>query len=280
MTLLLLILPVPIEGQGKQEKNLSSKGAYSQHRSLKELPRNILRDQAFLWLRPFRLKRSDVPWAAAIIGTSAGLIAIDRPVGQELSDDPPGGGFAFSRRGGQFGGGLTDFGIAGTFYLVGRWRDDEHARNTGLLGLQAVADSLIMVEILKTASQRPRPTLPGGDLRNHNADGEFFAGGRSFPSGHSAEAWALATVVADRYRHRRWVPPTAYGMAGLCAVLRVSGRKHFPGDIFVGSVLGYLIGRHVLHSASSGPADSSRQWNLVPYMPRTGGAALGVAWEF
>ncbi|MFQ5817772.1 MAG: phosphatase PAP2 family protein [Terriglobia bacterium] len=249
-------------------------------RELKELPRNILRDQKFLWLRAFRLKRADVPWAGVIFGTTAGLIALDRPVGQELSDSPPGAGFAFSRRVGQFGGGLTDFGVAGAFYLVGRWRGDERARTTGLLSFQAVADSLIVVQILKTASQRPRPTRADGRLRNHNADGEFFTGGRSFPSGHAAHAWALATVVAHQYRHRRWVPPTAYGLAGLVAVARVTQRKHFPSDIFVGSVLGYLIGRHVSHAAQRGPADIPLRWHLLPYGPPSGGVALTFAWEF
>ncbi|MFQ5664450.1 MAG: phosphatase PAP2 family protein [Terriglobia bacterium] len=248
--------------------------------TLKGLPGNILRDQKFLWLRPFRSKRSDIPWAVALLGTTAALIAIDRPVGQELSDSPPGAGFAFSRRVGQLGGGLTDFGVAGTFYLVGRWRGNERARTTGLLGLQAVADSLIVVEILKTASQRPRPTRAGGRLRNHNADGEFFAGGRSFPSGHAIEAWALATVVAHQYRQRRWVAPTAYGLAGLVAVARVTQRKHFPADIFVGSVLGYLIGSHVAHAASLGPSSTPRRWHLLPSMPRGGGAAVTFSWEF
>ncbi len=280
LTLLLLIVPVPVNAQGKQQKDISWNGANGQQRTLKALPRNILRDQKFLWLRPFRLKRADLPWTAAILGTTAGMIAIDRPAAQKLSDNPPGGGFSFSHRGGQVSGGLTDFGIAGAFYLTGRWRGDEHARTTGLLGLQAVADSMIIIEILKTASQRPRPTQNGGSLRNHNADGAFFAGGRSFPSGHATEAWALATVVAGRYRHRRWAPPTAYGLAGLTAVLRVTGRKHFPGDAFVGSVLGYLIGRHVLHTASSSPSGTSRQLHLLPYTPRAGGTALSVAWVF
>lgn len=248
--------------------------------TLKDLPRNILRDQKFLWLRPFRMKRADAPWATGLLGTTAGLMAIDRPVGQELSDAPPGAGFAFSRRVEQLGGGLTDFGIAGAFYLVGRWRGDERARATGLLGFQAVADSLIMVAILKTASQRPRPTLADGRVRNHNADGGFFVGGRSFPSGHAAEAWALATVVAHQYRHRRWVPPTAYGLAGLVAVSRVTARKHFPADIFVGSVLGYLIGRHVYHSASCEQTETSRLWHLLPYTPREGGIGLMLTWEF
>lgn len=263
-----------------QDRSAASKARVGTPRKLKDLPRNILRDQKFLWLRPFRLKRADVPWVAAISGTSAGLIAIDRPVGQELSDAPPGAGYAFSRRVSQLGGGLMDFSVAGAFYIVGQWRSNERARTTGLLGLQAVADSLIIVTIMKTASQRPRPTRNGSRLRNHNADGEFFTGGRSFPSGGAAQAWALATVVAHQYRHRGWVPPTAYGLAGLVAVARVSHRKHFPADIFVGSVLGYLIGRHVVNAAHTGPSQKLARWQLMPYTLPDGGLAFRFSWEF
>jgi membrane-associated phospholipid phosphatase len=254
----------------------------SPHRveKLTELPRAILRDQTFLWLRPFRLQRDDVPWAAAILGTTAGLIAIDRRVGQGLSDTRPGGGFAFSHRVGQLGDALTDFGVAGAFYLVGHWRGEERARTTGLLGLQAVTESLVVVEVIKTASRRPRPTLLGGRTRNHNADGEFFTGGRSFPSGHAAEAWSLATVIAEQYQHRRWVPPTAYSLAGLVAISRVGARRHFPADVFVGSVLGYLIGRHVSHGPPSGSSGKPRSLRLLPYIPPSGGSGLVVSWEF
>lgn len=244
----------------------------------KELPRHILLDQGFLWLRPFRLKSGDLPWAAAIAGPAAALIATDREVGQELSDSPPGEGVDFSRRVSQIGGGAGNFGVAAGFYLLGRWRDDERARSTGLLGLRALADSLIVVETLKSVFRRPRPTRQRGHVRIDDAEGSFFEGGRSFPSGHAIEAWAMATVVAGQYGHRRWIPPTAYGLAGLVAVARVTERKHFPSDIFIGGVLGYLIGRHVLHEASGGPGSQPRRWNLTPYL--SSGAGLTFAWEF
>ncbi len=265
---------------GGEEKNKPGLGASAEHApSLDELPRKILSDQKFLWLRPFRLKRDDTPWAAGILGTTAGLMAIDRRVGQELSESPPGAGYSFGRRVGQFGSALTDFGVAGTFYLVGRWRCEERTRATGVLGLQALADTMIVVEILKAAAQRPRPTTSCGRLRNHNADGEFFAGGNSFPSGHAAEAWALATVVSRQYPLRHWIPATAYGLAGLVSASRIAQRTHFPSDVFVGSVLGYLIGRRVSHASHRGSTDNPRRLDLLPYVPSGGGAAVMLSWQ-
>jgi membrane-associated phospholipid phosphatase len=120
-----------------------------------------------------------------------------------------------------------------------------------MLGLRALANSFIVVESLKTVTQRPRPTRDGGRLRNDNAEGDFFEGGRSFPSGHAIASWSLATVVTCQYGHRRWVPVLAYGLAGLVSTSRLLERKHFPSDTFVGGALGFMIGRHVCHSTKS-----------------------------
>jgi len=214
----------------------------------KGLPRQVLRDQKFLWLRPFRLKKTDAPWVVALGGTTAALIATDARLARELSQGPPGGGFAFNRRVSQLGGGAGDLSVAGAFYLIGHWRGNERARTTGLLGFRAFADSFIIVQTLKTVTQRPRPTKEGGTVRIDNAEGDFFEGGRSFPSGHSAEAWAVATVVACQYRHKRWMAVAAYSLAGLVSVSRLFERKHFPSDVFVGTALGFMVGRHVCHS--------------------------------
>jgi membrane-associated phospholipid phosphatase len=218
---------------------------------LKELPRQVLRDQKFLWLRPFRLKKADVPWVVALGGTTAALIATDARVARELSEDPPGSGYAFSHRVSQVGGAAGDLSVASAFYLIGRWRGDERARTTGLLGYRAFADAFIISQALKTVTQRPRPTTAGGTVRIDNAEGDFFEGGRSFPSGHAAGSWALATVVACQYRHKRWVGVLAFSLAGLISVSRVFEREHFSSDIFVGGALGFMIGRHVCHSRAS-----------------------------
>jgi membrane-associated phospholipid phosphatase len=295
MALLLLPFPVALRADeqpqtGKQssappdpERTTASQPARTpphQHPTLKELPRQIILDQKFLWLRPFRPQLADAPWAGAILAATGTLMATDRCVGQGLSDTPPGSGYRFSRNIGRLGTPLTGVGVAGLIYLVGRRRGDEHAQTTGLLGWRALADSVLIVEILKSVTQRPRPTFSGGSVRNHNADGQFFAGGRAFPSGHAAGAWAIATVISHRHAQRPWIPPIAYGLAGLVSVSRITQRRHFPADVFVGAVLGHLIGRHVAHTAQQNPTEKRSHWNVSPYLPPGGGTALTVSWEF
>ena len=248
--------------------------------TLPEIPRQILRDQKFFWLRPFRMKVRDLPWVGLMVGATAGLVAIDRRVGQGLTDSPPGLGYKFGHNVSRIGAPWTDLGTAGAIYAIGRLRHKQHAQTTGLLGLEAVGDSIVMVEILKYATERPRPTFSGGKVRDHNADGQFFAGGTSFPSGHAAAVFALATVLSERNSDKRWVTPLAFGCASLVGVSRISMRMHFPSDVFVGAALGYMIGRHVAHSKWNSRQDKPPHSKLLSAVSAAGGRILAPSAEF
>jgi len=50
-------------------------------------------------------------------------------------------------------------------------------------------------------------------------------------------------VVARRYRHDRWVPYAAYGLAATVGLSRMTLSKHFPSDVFFGAALGYSVAR-------------------------------------
>ena len=294
---LLLLLPFPVALRAEEqsqtgqqptappepERTTASQPVQTpphQHPKLRALPRQIIVDQKFLWLRPFRSTLADAPWASAIIAATGTLLATDRRVGQGLSDTPPGSGYRFSRNIGRLSTPLTDAGVAGIIYLVGRGRGDERAQTTGLLAWRALANSVLIVEVLKNATQRPRPTYAGGIVRNHNADGQFFAGGRAFPSGHAPGVWAIATVISHRHAQHRWIPPVAYGLAGLVSVSRITQRAHFPSDVFVGATLGFLIGRHVARSAEPDEVTSRSRLNVSPSLPPGGGSGLTVSWNF
>jgi membrane-associated phospholipid phosphatase len=78
--------------------------------------------------------------------------------------------------------------------------------------------------------------------------GHFFHGGDSFPSGHAIESFALASVIAHRWRHKKAVVIAAYGLATLVSASRFSGQKHFASDIVAGGVMGWFIGTHVFET--------------------------------
>ena len=244
--------------------------------------KNILRDQRAIWTSPFRLERKDARWLVPLGVSTAALIATDRRAAGALHNDEP--RLKVSRDVSYAGSLYTAGALATTSYLAGRWSDNPRLRETGLLGAEALADSVIVYSALKKVTQRPRPREDGGR-------GRFFTGGNSFPSGHATNAFAFATVVAEEYKDRPLVRWGAYGIAGLVGVSRFTGRKHFLSDVLVGSAIGYGIGRYVYrthHDPSldpSGGETTHTQSKLFPLItPRYERSArvygLGLAWEF
>src|SRR3989454_2349540 len=201
--------------------------------------KNILADQKAIWTAPFHLHGRDARWAAPLgLGTAA-LMVTDRRLGDEIGEFHK--QLNMSRIVSYAGSGYGVGAVAATFYLVGRAKHDDRARETGILGAEALVDSAILATAVKEITQRRRPTAAKGR-------GDFFDGGSSFPSGHSIEAWSLATVIANEYHDHRLVQVAAYGIASAISVSRFTGRKHYLSDVLVGSALGYGIGRYVYHA--------------------------------
>jgi hypothetical protein len=137
-------------------------------------------------------------------------------------------------------------------YLMSFPYHNEHWRETGFLAGEAAIDSLIPIEVMKYSLGRERPY-------QGNGSGAFFQGGTSFPSEHATAAWAIAGVIAHEYPGP--IPKlVSYGLASAVSFARVHAGQHFPSDVFVGSVLGYLIAQSV-YSRHHEPALGGSSWD-------------------
>jgi membrane-associated phospholipid phosphatase len=208
--------------------------------TLRNVPRSILSDQAAIWTSPAHLTGSNAVGPALLVLGTTILITTDHQVMSDHFHDTSLDNHATTASTGLVGGFVAAPAI---LYGLGHIHHDDHATETGILGGEAMVDSLAVDEVLKLISLRERPTLDG-------AKGKFFQTSvgfdSSFPSTHSMIAWSSAAVIATEYRG----PLTqlaAYGLATGVSVARVVGRQHFPSDVLVGSAVGWMIGRYVVH---------------------------------
>ena len=126
--------------------------------------------------------------------------------------------------------GSTAFNLPAAFGLWGLGRT---AGAAGLAGLgrdltHALAMAQVVVGPVKLAAHRRRP------------DGSNRL---SFPSGHAANAVAIARVVQRRSGNRWGLP--LYAVAALTAVGRLEDGRHYLSDVTAGATVGYIVGSAV-----------------------------------
>lgn len=198
--------------------------------------RRGLHDQADIYTSPFH--RSELKWTIGLPALSLGLIAIDKHVSGALPGSHTSVSSDISNA-----GLFTTAGTLGLFFLDGVARGNIHARETGVLGAESMANSGLLYIVLQLITERQRPLQGAGT-------GDFFQTrglDNSFPSGHAIVTWAAASTIAHEYP-KPWVEWLAYGTAAGVSVTRFTSLQHFPSDVAVGSIVGYLIGRHIFHA--------------------------------
>lgn len=169
------------------------------------------------------------------------------------------------------------FETIGAFYLAGLVFHDDRARD---VAADSVISSIIagglISPVVKKLVGRARPSQAGGE----EDVVRFFGSDQSFPSGHTTEAFAVASVVAAHYRSA-WVQVASYGLAGLVGLARIDHNAHFASDVLAGALLGTVVGREVVHLD-----DERRRTTLAAHEVEVGplvtahGAGIDVAMTF
>ena len=214
--------------------------------SWKTLPRDFLQDQKRIWLFPAQLAKGH-QWlpTLAVVGGTAGLIYADPHVMPYFREHANG----WDDFNDVFDPMITTaevMAVPVSLLTAGYIRHDSYQVGTAILCAEAYGDSAVVDLAVKAITRRERPS----DITTGDFHDTFFNSsksplkGSSFPSGHSAAAFSVATVVAGRYRNHRWVPWAAYGLATAISFSRVSSSAHFPSDVFLGAALGYSISRY------------------------------------
>lgn len=152
---------------------------------------------------------------------------------------------------GNVGGGfLLQTGASLAAYSIGRFTGNETIASVGADLVRAQALSQGVVQAAKFATRRARPD--GSDRY-------------SLPSGHTASAFATATVLQEHFGWKIGLP--AYGFGAYVAASRMSANKHHLSDVLLGATIGIAAGRTV--TIGSGKARFG-----MGVAPTQGGAAI------
>lgn len=124
-------------------------------------------------------------------------------------------------------------------FITGLAKNDNLLKKKALYGIETIASAEFITFSLKIGIHRPRPYI---------RDTCFFcvkpARSMAFPSGHTSEAFAMATAMSIAVPKWYVIVP-AYAWASMIAYARVYLGVHYPTDIITGAVIGsgcaYLI---------------------------------------
>ena len=223
--------------------------------TIRAVPVNVLRDQGVIWTSPFHIHAGDLKVVVPLVLATGAAISTDkRTLHDVVSLDPAFNNDSTNASNVMIGGYIAAPVI---LYGVGHFRGNEHARETGLLGAEALLDGVVLEQGMKLIFWRERP------YQDHGRGGFFQSDAgvdSSFPSSHSVLAWSSAAVIAGEYRNP-WTQVLVYTGAAGISFTRLMGQQHFPSDILVGSAVGWLVGHYVYkhrHRWEGRHADASR----------------------
>ena len=133
-------------------------------------------------------------------------------------------------------------------YAVGHWAEMPRVKVVAVDLLRAQTLALGVTYALKYTVGRERPDESSND---------------SFPSGHAAQTFASAAVLARYFG--MWAAVPAFGVASFVVASRLNQRRHYVSDVAFGAGLGVAVGWNGVRGKSN--------WNVTPAVSRS---ALGL----
>jgi membrane-associated phospholipid phosphatase len=208
----------------------------------KQFLRNFKDDLGQVLFSPKKWDSGDVLNLAAILGGGVLLYAADSDIHDWFDEHRDSSSKDVSNVISFFGHGAFLAGMITALYASGEISDSKSLRKTSLLSLESWVTSGIIVLGFKAIVGRARPQT--GESSHSFHPFSLRSSFNSFPSGHASSVFAVATTIADQ-SEKTYVDFLSYSLATLVAVSRVHDEKHWASDVFIGSVIGYVVAKKI-----------------------------------
>lgn len=158
-------------------------------------------------------------------------------------------------------GSQGSLGAGAGLYLIGKATNHNRTADLGLHSVEAMLAADLVSTGMKVVFGRARPFV---DVSN-SRDFRLFRGFsddkyRSFPSGHTTNAFAFASTVSREtemwWPKSRWyIGPVMYGGATLVGLSRMYDNQHWASDVIGGAAVGTIIGLKMVKFQHSHPGN-------------------------
>jgi len=130
--------------------------------------------------------------------------------------------------------------LLGGMYLGGYVTHNEKLKRIAILGGESAIISGMIVLTFKILLGRNRPYTDNGAFAYSSPS--LSGRNHSFPSGHTSTAFSIASCIADECENPL-IDILAYGVATTVGLARIHDDKHWSSDVFVGALVGTLVGK-------------------------------------
>ncbi len=206
--------------------------------------------------KPWLTRRDAAGAGIAILATIA-VAPLDRPISGEFreSDWQKDEKLRSASQVLAFGGGPGPFILGAGFYAVGKVTGSDGLSNAGAHITEAVLLAATVTAIGKGVAGRALPGVHAKeefewDRGFHHGNGPFV----SFPSGHTAAAFALAAALTGESANwepgfQRYVGPASYLLATGVGLARLYQNVHWASDLPLAAAIGTWAGQAVENHA-------------------------------
>jgi len=170
-------------------------------------------------------------------------------------------------------------------YGVGRLTGSSNVSDVGAHLSESLIATVAIDEMLRITFGRVRPrSSPDNAFAFHPGSGLTHFDHRSFPSLHSAVAFATAAALSEEMRvrdapARRYLEPVLYGAATIPGFTRIYLDQHWSSDIVAGSFLGAYLGARIVRYSHARRTMLDRILLHAYALPSADGTTIGLSFE-